>query len=91
VIAGIHREYLAAGADILETNTFNSTSVSMADYGMSALAYELNVAGRALARGVADAFEAPTPSARAGWPACSARRAARRASAPTSTTRASAT
>src|SRR5919199_3878488 len=50
VIAGIHRAYLEAGADILETNTFNSTSVSMADYGMSALAYELNVAGARLAR-----------------------------------------
>ena len=61
VIAGIHRAYLDAGADILETNTFNSTSVSMADYGMSALAYELNVAGARLARGVADAVEAADP------------------------------
>jgi 5-methyltetrahydrofolate--homocysteine methyltransferase len=58
VIAGIHRAYLEAGADILETNTFNSTSVSMADYGMSALAYELNVAGARLARQVADEVEA---------------------------------
>jgi len=61
VIAGIHREYLEAGADILETNTFNSTSVSMADYGMSALAYELNVAGARLARQVADVVEAAAP------------------------------
>jgi 5-methyltetrahydrofolate--homocysteine methyltransferase len=66
VIAGIHRAYLEAGADILETNTFNSTSVSMADYGMSALAYELNVAGARLARTVADEFEAADP-ARARW------------------------
>jgi len=58
VIAGIHRAYLDAGADILETNTFNSTSVAMADYRMSHLAYELNVAGARLARSVADEFEA---------------------------------
>ena len=61
VIAGIHRAYLEAGADILETNTFNSTRVSMADYGMSALAYELNVAGARLARAAADAAEARDP------------------------------
>ncbi|HZF66953.1 MAG TPA: methionine synthase [Gemmatirosa sp.] len=61
VIAGIHRQYLEAGADILETNTFNSTAVSMADYGMSALARELNVEGARLARSVADAFEAADP------------------------------
>ncbi len=61
VIGEIHRAYLAAGADILETSTFNSTSVSMADYRMSDLAYELNVAGARLARSVADEFEAATP------------------------------
>ena len=61
VIAGIHRAYLDAGADILETNTFNSTSVSMADYGMSTLAYELNVAGARLARAAADDAEAEDP------------------------------
>ncbi|HEY0780023.1 MAG TPA: homocysteine S-methyltransferase family protein, partial [Gemmatirosa sp.] len=61
VIAGIHRAYLDAGADILETNTFNSTAISMADYGMSALAYELNVAGARLAREVADAAESADP------------------------------
>ncbi|AHG90008.1 methionine synthase [Gemmatirosa kalamazoonensis] len=61
VIAGIHREYLDAGADILETNTFNSTAVAMADYRMSHLAYELNVAGARLARSVADEFEAADP------------------------------
>ncbi len=54
IIGGIHREYLEAGADILETCTFNSNSVSMADYEMQHLAYELNVAGAKLARGLCD-------------------------------------
>jgi 5-methyltetrahydrofolate--homocysteine methyltransferase len=56
VIGGIHRQYLEAGADILETCTFNSTSVSMADYEMQHLVYELNVAGAKLARGLCDEF-----------------------------------
>jgi 5-methyltetrahydrofolate--homocysteine methyltransferase len=56
VIGGIHRQYLEAGADILETCTFNSTSVSMEDYGMAHLVYELNVAGAKLARGLCDEF-----------------------------------
>ena len=56
IIEGIHREYLEAGADILETNTFNSNSVSLADYDMADLAYELNHAGAALARAVCDEF-----------------------------------
>lgn len=59
LVADVHRQYLAAGADILETNTFNANAVSMADYGMEALAYELNVAGAALARQVADEFDTP--------------------------------
>jgi 5-methyltetrahydrofolate--homocysteine methyltransferase len=59
VIGGIHREYLEAGADILETCTFNSTSVSMEDYGMAHLVYELNVAGAKLARGLCDEFSTP--------------------------------
>jgi 5-methyltetrahydrofolate--homocysteine methyltransferase len=62
IVAGVHREYLAAGADILETNTFNANAISMADYGMEALSYELNVAGAALARRVCDEFEAKDPS-----------------------------
>ena len=57
IIVGIHREYLEAGADILETCTFNSNSVSMADYGMEHLVYELNVAGARLARNLCDEFE----------------------------------
>ncbi|MHB1328886.1 MAG: methionine synthase [Gemmatimonadales bacterium] len=57
IVAGIHRAYLEAGADIVETNSFNSTSVSMADYGMQSLVYELNLASAQLARQVADEFE----------------------------------
>ncbi|MCR4297759.1 MAG: methionine synthase [Gallionella sp.] len=56
IVGGIHRQYLEAGADILETCTFNSTSVSMADYQMQHLVYELNVAGAKLARGLCDEF-----------------------------------
>src|SRR5271156_5374528 len=48
LIQAIHRQYLDAGADIIETNTFNSTTISLADYGMEALAFELNVAGTRL-------------------------------------------
>jgi 5-methyltetrahydrofolate--homocysteine methyltransferase len=62
IVADVHRQYLAAGADILETNTFNANAISMADYGMEALSYELNVAGAALAHRVADEFEAQDPS-----------------------------
>jgi 5-methyltetrahydrofolate--homocysteine methyltransferase len=56
VIGGIHRQYLEAGADIIETCTFNSNSFSMADYRMQDLVYELNVAGARLARGLCDEF-----------------------------------
>ncbi len=62
LIGAIHAAYLHAGADILETNTFNSTSIAMADYGMEALAYELNLEGARLARQVADSFEAREPA-----------------------------
>lgn len=50
IIVGIHKEYLQAGADIIETNTFSATSIAMADYDMQALAYELNVASAKCAR-----------------------------------------
>jgi 5-methyltetrahydrofolate--homocysteine methyltransferase len=56
IIEGIHREYLEAGADILETNTFNANAVSLSDYGMAELSYELNYAGAALARKACDDF-----------------------------------
>ena len=61
VIGEIHREYLAAGADILETNTFTSTAIAQADYGLEGLAYELNVAGARLAKAAADEWSAKTP------------------------------
>ncbi|HEY3644852.1 MAG TPA: methionine synthase, partial [Gammaproteobacteria bacterium] len=64
VIAAIHRAYLEAGADILETNTFNSTSISQADYGTESLAYELNLEGARIARREADAVQAATGSPR---------------------------
>lgn len=57
----IHRQYLQAGADIIETNTFNSTRISMADYGMEDLAYELNLQGARIAREVADELTAAEP------------------------------
>ena len=61
VIRDIHRKYLAAGADIIETNTFNSTSVSMADYHVQEYVREINFAAVKLAREVADEFTALTP------------------------------
>jgi 5-methyltetrahydrofolate--homocysteine methyltransferase len=60
-IRRFHTEYLRAGADIVETNTFASTSIAQADYGMEALAYELNLAGARLAREAADIVSAETP------------------------------
>ncbi|HQV79635.1 MAG TPA: methionine synthase, partial [Agitococcus sp.] len=61
IIAGIHDAYCAAGADILETNSFNSTVVSQADYHMEELVYELNVEAARVARQVADKWTAKTP------------------------------
>ncbi|WP_315389832.1 homocysteine S-methyltransferase family protein [uncultured Stenotrophomonas sp.] len=61
VIADIHTAYLQAGADLVETNTFNATSVSQADYHLEHLVYELNKAGAAVARACCDAIEATTP------------------------------
>jgi len=60
-IAAIHDGYLAAGADIISTNSFNSQRISLADYGMEDLALELNVAAARLARASADAAAATTP------------------------------
>ncbi|MBN9010940.1 MAG: homocysteine S-methyltransferase family protein, partial [Rhizobiales bacterium] len=53
-IRQFHLDYLRAGADIVETNTFSSTTIAQADYGMEALAYEMNVAGAQLAREACD-------------------------------------
>ena len=62
VIQGIHEQYLAAGADILETNTFNATRLSQSDYKLEDIVYELNVAGAALARAACDKYTAQNPS-----------------------------
>jgi 5-methyltetrahydrofolate--homocysteine methyltransferase len=61
VIGGIHRAYLDAGADIIETNTFNSNKITMINYGLEHLAFEMNRASAALARQVADEFLEKTP------------------------------
>jgi 5-methyltetrahydrofolate--homocysteine methyltransferase len=61
IIKQIHTEYLEAGADIIETNTFNGTSIAMADYQMEDLVYEMNVAATKLARQAADEMTAKTP------------------------------
>jgi 5-methyltetrahydrofolate--homocysteine methyltransferase len=62
VIRAIHNAYLEAGADIIETNTFNATSIAQADYGLSAIVRELNVAAARLARACADAWSTKTPA-----------------------------
>ena len=61
IIKGIHKQYLAAGADIIETNTFSSTFIAMADYEMQSLAYELNVAAARCAREAIQEFTAENP------------------------------
>ncbi|MDF1483916.1 homocysteine S-methyltransferase family protein [Ramlibacter sp. H39-3-26] len=59
VIRSIHESYLAAGADIIETNTFGATSIAQADYGMAGLAREMNLASARLAREACDKFSTP--------------------------------
>lgn len=61
IIKGIHKQYLAAGADIIETNTFSSTVIAMADYDMQSLAYELNVAAAKCARDAVKEYTAENP------------------------------
>ncbi|MSO72938.1 MAG: 5-methyltetrahydrofolate--homocysteine methyltransferase [Rhodospirillaceae bacterium] len=61
IILDIHRAYLEAGADIVETNTFSSTRIAQADYGMESLAYELNLEGAKLARKACDEYTNKTP------------------------------
>ena len=58
VVTALHEDYLAAGADILKTNTFNAQAISQADYGTEALVREMNLAGARLARAAADRAEA---------------------------------
>ncbi len=61
IIREIHNAYFEAGADIVETNTFNAQSISQSDYGLEAIAHELNVAAAKLAREAADEWTAKTP------------------------------
>lgn len=62
IIREIHEAFFAAGADIVETNTFSSTTIAQADYALESLAYELNYAGARLAREAADKFTADNPA-----------------------------
>ncbi len=62
IIIGIHKQYLEAGADIIETNTFSSTVIAQADYDMQSLAYEMNVASAKCARIAADEYTAKDPA-----------------------------
>jgi 5-methyltetrahydrofolate--homocysteine methyltransferase len=62
IIRGVHEAYLEAGADLVETNTFNSTRISQADYHLEHLAYELNREGAKLARAACDAYTAKNPA-----------------------------
>ena len=64
IITGIHLQYLEAGADIIETNTFSSTSIAMADYDMQELAYELNVAAAKCVRDAIDQYKAKHPNSK---------------------------
>src|SRR3954471_18149670 len=62
VIAEIHRQYLEAGSDIIETHTFSGTAVAQGDYGLEPLVYELNLEGARLARAACDEYNAKFPS-----------------------------
>ena len=64
IVTGIHLEYLEAGADIIETNTFSSTSIAMADYDMQELAYELNVAAAKCVRDAVEQYKAKHPNSK---------------------------
>lgn len=68
IITEIHRQYLEAGADIIETNTFSSTVIAMADYEMQSLAYELNVAAAKCARAAITEFQAASKDTGRGGP-----------------------
>ncbi len=62
VVEGVHRSYFAAGADLVETNTFGATGIVLAEYGIPELVYETNLAAARIARRAADAFTAATPA-----------------------------
>jgi 5-methyltetrahydrofolate--homocysteine methyltransferase len=61
IVAGVHRQYLEAGADIIETNTFNAQALSLADYHLETYAYEINVASARIARETRDQFQLEYP------------------------------
>ncbi|MCD8483430.1 MAG: homocysteine S-methyltransferase family protein [Verrucomicrobia bacterium] len=63
IIQGIHEDYLRAGSDIIETNTFNSTRIAQADYKLEHLCYELNIEAARLARAAADKICSSNPVA----------------------------
>jgi 5-methyltetrahydrofolate--homocysteine methyltransferase len=67
IIKQIHTQYLEAGADIIETNTFNAQRISLADYKMESLAYEINVASAKLARLAVEEFISKNPQAGSKW------------------------
>ncbi|MEP6467219.1 MAG: homocysteine S-methyltransferase family protein, partial [Parafilimonas sp.] len=67
IIKEIHKEYLEAGADIIETNTFNAQRVSLADYNMQSLAYEINFEAVKIARRSIEEWRAQSPSLREGF------------------------
>jgi methionine synthase I (cobalamin-dependent) len=85
VVRAIHDAYFAAGADIVETNTFSATSIAQADYGLAARAHEMNRAAAALARERADAWTARTPERPRFVAGALGRPTAPRRSRPTST------
>src|SRR6188474_3851794 len=62
IVKEIHKKYLEAGADIIETNTFNAQKVSLADYGMQSLAYEMNLAAAKIAKEAVKEFKATSSS-----------------------------
>jgi 5-methyltetrahydrofolate--homocysteine methyltransferase len=68
IITGIHKQYLEAGADIIETNTFSSTVIAQADYDMQSLAYELNVASAKCARKAVDEYYSQNPNSKLQTP-----------------------
>jgi 5-methyltetrahydrofolate--homocysteine methyltransferase len=80
IIEKIHRQYLEAGADIIETNTFNATAISMAEYGLQGFVYDLNKAGAQAARRAVDGFARQNPE-RSCWVAGSIGPTSRTASA----------
>src|SRR6478736_5968419 len=68
IVEEIHGKYLEAGADIIETNTFSSTSIAQADYDMQSLAYELNVAAAKCAREAIEEYNLSTASSQPSTP-----------------------